>query len=218
MDRDLIWTDSQRVAAALRDWIIRGELLPGSPLDQNRWAARLATNTPTLREAFAQLRYEGLIVVGDSESTAMVRRVDSDSVRDVYRMRYLIEPLALDHAALATTNELNNMSQIVAASRRAKVDGHWSLAGTTSLRFHQSLVAFLHCRTISDYFESSLAHMRLVFALMADEASFQAPWVERDAEIADLVLRQQYVRAKEALVLYLSDSEQATLAVVAKQP
>lgn len=217
MDKDSIWTDSQRVAGALRDWIIRGELLPGTPLDQKRWASRLATDQATLREAFAQLRYEGLVVEGDTQSRAKVRQVDADSVRDLYRMRYLIETQALDHVGLATPEELENMLECVATSRQAKRDDHWSLAGTTSLRFHQSLVAFLHCRSLSDYFESSLAHMRLVFALMSDEASFQAPWVERDAEIADLVIRHQYERAKRALVAYLSDSEQATLAVIAQQ-
>ena len=217
MDRYSIWTDSQRVAGALRDWIIRGELLPGAPLDEKRWASRLATDPATLREAFAQLRYEGLIVEGDAQSRAVVRRVDHESVRDLYRMRYLIETQAIDHAPLATSEDLANMHSCVATSRQAKEDRHWSLAGTTSLRFHQSLVAFLHCRSLSDYFESSLAHMRLVFALMSDEASFQAPWVERDAEIADLVHRHQYERAKAALHHYLSDSEQSTLAVVAQQ-
>lgn len=55
------------------------------------------------------------------------------------------------------------------------------------------------------------------FAVMANEASFQAPWVPRDRGIADLVMAGLRDQASEALRVYLDDAERQVLDVVRGQ-
>ena len=62
----------------------------------------------------------------------------------------------------------------------SKIGGDEDKVGTASLRFHQALVALLGSHRIDAFFRVTIAQLRLAFAVMTDEAEFQAPWVARD--------------------------------------
>ena len=49
---------------------------------------------------------------------------------------------------------------------------------------------------------------------MAEEAEFQAQWVDRDREIADLILGGRRDAAEVELLAYLSESEDAVIDAV----
>ena len=91
-------------------------------------------------------------------------------------------------------------------------------AGTASLRFHQALVALLGSARLDDFFRVTIAQLRLAFAVMTDEAEFQAPWVEYDRKICDLIRSGRRQEAKAALRLYLDDSERQVLDAVRANP
>src|SRR5439155_1032253 len=59
-----------------------------------------------------------------------------------------------------------------------------------------------------------VAQLLLAFGAATDEAGFQAPWIERDRGIAQLLVEGRRAEAREAMRDYLDASEQAVLDLV----
>lgn len=64
---------------------------------------------------------------------------------------------------------------------------------------------------VDRFFASLAAQLRLAFAVMPDEAEFQALWVDRDRTIADLLLAGRRESAEAELLAYLADSEASVI-------
>lgn len=101
---------SARVAAYLRDLILRDELKPGDRIRQEEIADRLGASRLPVREALRMLEAEGL-TEHERHKGARVARLTMHEIDVIYRMRERLEPLALaeslpqlndeDHARLA---------------------------------------------------------------------------------------------------------------------
>lgn len=91
-------TRAQAVADALRREILAGEIEAGSPLRQVELAQRFGVSTTPVREAFAALLREGL-VVGDSHRGVVVFRPSLEDLRENYEIRIVLESLATEKAA-----------------------------------------------------------------------------------------------------------------------
>src|SRR6185312_6949372 len=87
-------TTSERIAAHLRDAILRGEIAPGSRIRQEEVAERLGTSRLPVREALRILEAEGL-TEHTANKGARVPRLDPAELDVLYRMRERLEPLAL---------------------------------------------------------------------------------------------------------------------------
>jgi DNA-binding GntR family transcriptional regulator len=85
---------SQRIATALKDAILAGEIAPGEWLRQDEIATRFGASRLPVREALRILESEGLAESSPNKGA----RVPTLSVREVhtyYRMRERLEPLTL---------------------------------------------------------------------------------------------------------------------------
>lgn len=98
---------SNRVAAHLREAILRGDIAPGDWIRQEEVAERLGSSRLPVREALRMLEAEGLTEHARNRG-ARVPALTRHEVEVVYRMRERLEPLALqesmphlDEAALA---------------------------------------------------------------------------------------------------------------------
>lgn len=78
----------------------------------------------------------------------------------------------------------------------------------------QAVVALLGSPRLDAFFRITGAQLRLAFAVMGDDAAFQAPWVTRDRKICDLIRGGRRQEAKGALRLYLDESERLVLDAV----
>ena len=96
-------TRSQAVADELRAQIMSGVLEAGTPLRQVELARRFGVSTTPVREAFAALLREGL-VVGDTHRGVVVFRPSVDVLRENYEIRIALEPLATARAAERITD------------------------------------------------------------------------------------------------------------------
>ncbi|MER6425406.1 GntR family transcriptional regulator [Streptomyces sp. NPDC001137] len=201
------------VADALRERIVAGRLPPGTPLRDVALAAEFGVSRNTLREALRTLHDEGLVVQQLHKGTA-VTTLSATDVRDIFIARRAIELAAVDESPLAAEPLLDALEATVAAAEAAVTAEAWNEVGTSSLRFHQALVALLGSHRTDAFFRVIVAQLRLAFAVMADEAAYQAPWVARDREICDLVRSGRRQDAKDALRLYLDDSERQVLDAV----
>jgi len=85
---------SARVAAYLRDLILRDVLAPGARIRQEEVAERFGASRLPVREALRMLEAEGL-VEHEPNKGARVPRLSMHEVDVIYRMRERLEPVAL---------------------------------------------------------------------------------------------------------------------------
>lgn len=200
-------------ADTLRERIVEGELPPGTPLRDIALSAELGVSRNTLRQALRTLHEEGLVTQQLHKGTT-VRILSTADVKDIYVARRALELTAVDESPLAPEPLIDALEAKVSEAERAVLAQEWHKVGTASLRFHQALVALLGSARLDGFFRVTIAQLRLAFAVMADEAEFQAPWVEYDREICDLIRGGRRQEAKAALRLYLDDSERKVLDAV----
>jgi DNA-binding GntR family transcriptional regulator len=79
----------ENVVAALREDIVSGRLAPGTPLRTEVVMQRFGVSNSPLREAFAQLASEGLVVVQRNRG-ATVSPIDRAGAADVFRVSGLL--------------------------------------------------------------------------------------------------------------------------------
>ncbi len=110
-------TRSGAVAERLRREILDGYLVPGSKLRQVEVAQRFGVSTTPVREAFATLAQEGL-VVKDSHRGVMVFRPSGQELREIYEIRLALEPLAVELASPRMADvDLDVLDDIIARMR-----------------------------------------------------------------------------------------------------
>lgn len=195
-----------RVANLLRDQITTGSLPPGSRLKDNPLAQHHKVSRNTLRDALRQLEIDGLVALKRNAGFA-VRTLTEDDAHDIYRVRRVLESAGVEASARAPRHELGAFGPVIEASRVSYAGERWSELGTTSLRLHQTIVGLIHSPRTDAFFSNILAQLRLVFAVMEDESLFQAQWLERDEELARLLLFGKRRQAQLELHQYLADSE-----------
>lgn len=98
-DPDRVLAASERVAAHLRQAILRGTIKPGERIRQEDVAARLGASRLPVREALRMLELEGL-TENLVNRGARVPLLDMHQVDMLYRMREQLEPLAISESLL----------------------------------------------------------------------------------------------------------------------
>jgi len=88
---------SQRVTNEIRDLILNGKLAPGERIGQEALAERFGTSRIPVREALRQLESEGLVSLVPN-SGASVAKLDLHECLEIYKIRELLEPLALSES------------------------------------------------------------------------------------------------------------------------
>src|SRR5215208_6165188 len=129
------------VAERIKDDIFRGRLLPREPLIEAELADAYGVSKTPVREALSSLARGGLVEM-DPFRGARVRNFTADDVREIYEMRALLEPFALEKAVPRmdeNDRELHRSLLEVADDAADRVD----LYGLSALnrKFHDVLVA-----------------------------------------------------------------------------
>lgn len=83
-----------RIVDELREQILSGDREPGSRLGQELLAAEFGASRMPIREALRALEAEGLVKV-KAHSGAWVSGLDKDEFEQCYKLREVIEPLAI---------------------------------------------------------------------------------------------------------------------------
>lgn len=121
----------ERVAATLRDLIVRGLLPEGTPLVHRELADRLGVSPTPVRAGISTLEREGLVVVGRG-GRARVSRLTREDFEEIYAARLGLEGLAARlGAARVEDEELRRMAEILsrlrALAQRQEVDEYLRL-------------------------------------------------------------------------------------------
>lgn len=124
----------------LRRAIVAGELSPGAPIRQDALADRLGVSRVPLREALKILEGEGQVIYRPHRGY-FVADLSLDDLREVYRIRQLLEAEATRHAIDRLTDE--DLERLAEAQRdvdKAGAAGDIVAMTAANRRFHFSLL------------------------------------------------------------------------------
>ncbi|MGO4716752.1 GntR family transcriptional regulator [Bradyrhizobium sp. 2TAF24] len=161
-----------RIAAALTEQIITGELPPGAPLRQDHVAHAFGASHVPAREAFQLLRAAGL-AVSEPRRGMRVAPLDGGAIREVVEMRAVLEMLAFRHAAPRfTAVHVAVIEEAAQAGEQAATIAAWEAANRD---FHKALVEPCRMpRLLATLEQLRLANSRIVLA-----AARSASWRPR---------------------------------------
>ncbi|WP_095147938.1 GntR family transcriptional regulator [Pseudomonas sp. Irchel s3a18] len=203
---------ADHITLELRADIIGGRLLPGKALVEADLVLAYNASRNTIREALHRLGQEGLTRYVRHKGV-MVRQPGAEQVRDLFKVRRTLELQAITAGRPLCEYQSDHMLEAIEVSQLAREREDWRAVATHSLRFHQHIVGLLSSQLFDEFFTTIVAQLRLVFSAAPDESRFQAPWLDRDRRIHELLVEGNRSGALEALGDYLDDSEQQLLAV-----
>ncbi|WP_185994544.1 GntR family transcriptional regulator [Nocardioides campestrisoli] len=202
------------VSEQLSEWITEGRLAPEAKVSEAWVAGELQVSRNTVREAFRLLAHDGLLV-HEFNRGVFVAPVTAADVRDVYRVRRIIETAVVRSLQPDDRHRLGALAELVGAARTAAGHGDWVEVGTANMRFHRALVALAGSPRLDLTMRRLAAELRLVFAVSRDPQRFFEPFVERNSSLVDLMAADRFEQAADYLDRYLADSERAILAAFA---
>lgn len=202
------------IVSVLRKRISEGKLTPGSKLSEQALSEALGVSRNTLREAFAILSAESVITRIPNRGVFVTEPTAND-VREIYRVRLYLEPSAVLWAT-PTSAQFAEMHEIIGAARAAKEGGAVASMATANQRLHQAIVGMCGSPTLDEVMERVLAQMRLVFHAMSETPDFHSHYVERNAELVQLIGDGKREDAAAMLREYLVGAEAELLSHVIK--
>jgi DNA-binding GntR family transcriptional regulator len=201
---------ADRVAAELRLQLAEGALLPGARLTESTIAEDLGVSRNTVREAFAELAAERLVVRLPNRGV-FVASLGPGDIHDVYTVRRAIEVSAI---------RAGGSPERIAAVRAAVQEGKAAAAaddeealGTANQHFHGAIVALAESRRLDTVMAQVLAEMRLFFHKATLDAHFYRGYLADNEEICAALEAGERDRAGDLLLAYLDRSEEKQSAV-----
>ncbi|KRQ12890.1 transcriptional regulator [Bradyrhizobium pachyrhizi] len=180
-------TTAGRIAEAIGERIINGELLPDAPLRQDHVAREFHSSHVPVREAFRQLEAQHLVVAVPRRGVR-VAPLDTRSVKEIAEMRAALEVVALRNAAPRLTSaHLARIELAMIQGDNAETVQDFEMANRA---FHHALVAPCAMpRLLASLDGLQLANSRLVFAMARN-----AGWRPRPSQDHRVIL--QALRAR----------------------
>jgi DNA-binding GntR family transcriptional regulator len=156
---------AEQAAEALRQAILSGRLLPGTPLREAAVAAELGISRSTLREAARTLESEGLVRYQMNRGI-VVADVTGPDVADIYAGRAAVELAAVD----ALTGHRDpavyaNLANLVEQIERAFGRGDTDAVLDGDRLFHATLVAATGSPRLCRFYRQLQQEQRLALAL-----------------------------------------------------
>lgn len=131
-------TIQEYVLGTLRAEILKGVYPPNARLRQEEVAKRLDVSTTPVREAFRDLRAEGLVSI-DPNRGVVVRGLTATDVSEIYELRMVLEPMLAERACRnATSAQLDEADACHRTMCGAVSSETWTILNEA---FHQHLMA-----------------------------------------------------------------------------
>lgn len=203
-----------RLAEAIRDRLINGELKPGQRLSEAALSADFAVSRNSLREAFRLLTKDGLIQ-HEPNRGVFVATPSMASIIDIYRVRRLVECQALSNA-YPNHPAVARMRAAVETARAASKLNDWTAVGSENMKFHAAIVDLADSERLTGFYAQIAAELRLSFGLLKEPELLHAPYVEMNAAILEKLVAGDPKGAAVALEAYLLQSERTVLAAFSR--
>jgi DNA-binding GntR family transcriptional regulator len=201
--RTVMSTSADRAARTVREQVVEGRLRSGTRLPEERLAAAIGVSRNTLREALSQLVAER-ILVREAHRGVVVATPDASDVRDLYAVRLVLEPGALEYGEAATRATVSQVRAAVVEGYAAADRGDHAGVGNANQHFHRAVVSLAGSPRLDAQMDLLLAEMRLVFHRMGDPAAFHAPYLADNDRICGLLEAGDRGAAARHLAGYLT--------------
>jgi DNA-binding GntR family transcriptional regulator len=152
---------AQQVAGALRELIVTGGLFSGAHLREAALAQQLGVSRNTVREAVQILVSDGL-VRREMHRGAYVAELTEDDVRDLFRVRRLVELTAIRE--IAGSKETGPLRDALRGLAAAVESGDRYAISEADLEFHRRLVALMDSERLGALYDGVDAEMQLGIA------------------------------------------------------
>jgi DNA-binding GntR family transcriptional regulator len=126
---------------AIRNLILRRELLPGEQLRQMDLAQRLQVSRIPVREALSVLIAEHLVTYHPQRGF-FVSKLDAEEFRQLRKMRSLLEASALGELNWPDSEALAALEQLNERITRAALQGHMDDMRERNCEFHSRILGF----------------------------------------------------------------------------
>ncbi|GAA4284547.1 GntR family transcriptional regulator [Brevibacterium daeguense] len=186
----------QRAVGAVRARISAGRLRPGQKLNEQVLAGELQISRNTLREAFATLAEDG-IILRIPHRGVFISSPGAADITDIYGARAALEPAAL---LWGSQRDLPRLAEVVAVAEAARARGDDSAVADANQEFHRRVVAGVGSPTLDETMERLLARMRLVFVRVLErEPEFHGPFVDENRAVVELLAEGRTEEAADRL-------------------
>jgi DNA-binding GntR family transcriptional regulator len=199
-----------RVAAELRLQIGEGHLQPGEKLREEALSEELGVSRNTVREAFAELVSERLLV-REPNRGVFVASLGANDIHDVYTVRRAIEVSAVRGGG--TAERIAAVRAAVEEGKKAAAAGDNEGLGSANQHFHGALVALAESDRLNTIMSQVLAEMRLFFHKASVDSGFYQHWLADNEQICQALEAGEAELAAERLTDYLNRSEEHQAAV-----
>lgn len=215
-------TAAQQIATMIRERILSGELEPGAALTEARLVSAFSVSRHTVREVIRMLVNQG-IVTQHAFRGATVTQLTVKDVRDIFRVRRLIELPAIDAGAQATPEQLQLLAVALDALDTASREDNWWDLAEADLAFHKALAGLLGSERVARMYEQLQSELRLCL-LIVDRHGRERPdslvaeqspqgMVDEHREIFDLIRSGKRRLAKQRLTETLDLAERYLVSV-----
>lgn len=204
-------TTSSAVTQLLRQSLDRGRWASGAPLRQEEIAAEFGVSRVPVREALFQLQAEGLVQMVPNKGM-YVRTVSAADLRELFRLRWLIESDVLNEAVpLHDAATINRVETVQAALDKAHSVADW-IAGDRE--FHEALYAPAR-RPESMAMVRRLRFLvdRFYFARLKPGTRAQG-WHQEHHALIRAIRRRDPRAAAKVLQAHLAETERSALAAL----
>ena len=197
---------ADRVADAVREEVVEGRLRPGARLPEQALCDALGVSRNTVREALSQLVTER-VLMREPNRGVFVAQPDAAAVRDVYRVRRLVETAAVRDGEAWGPVAVARVRAAVDEGRAAADRSDWDGVASANQHFHRALVALGGSPRLDQQMKLLLAEMRLVFHRMSEVRAFHEPYLDRNDKVRALLESGNREAAAAEVRAYLGDAE-----------
>jgi DNA-binding GntR family transcriptional regulator len=201
------------VLSTLRAEILQGLYPANTHLRQEEVAKRLHVSTTPVREAFRDLRAEGLVSI-DTNKGVLTRGLTAADAAGIYELRMMLEPMLAQRACVRiTAADLEAAKRSHEAMVATRSPEEWSLLNES---FHESLVKSQAQTRLFDIAESLSRAARPYVSLSmhvnedimasnnSEHAALLAAYEAGDAEAVYSQTRSHLENTRDAVVEYVN--------------
>ena len=135
----VVRTLSEQIYALIRDRLVSGELPLGTPIHQDALAKELGVSKIPLREAFARLERDGLLM-SITNRGFFVPPLSMDEAEEVYALRLKIEPEAVAQAAKLATEKDHQLAREALKALEDEKTHNPALLSKLHRAYHMALI------------------------------------------------------------------------------
>jgi DNA-binding GntR family transcriptional regulator len=161
-------TLAKQVVREIRLQIFSGVLKPGARAVESEIAAAMGISRGPVREAFAELEKEGLIITYPRQGT-YVQNFTIKDIKEIYTLRALLEgyavTLALDHIQEQDLNWLRGILDQISdmAEKKDVIE-----TSRINMQFHRKILDLSGHKRLSDTWQSLLAQTQMLSAMTTE--------------------------------------------------